>query len=263
MPFNRFRNSNIFSPSYDPRGDISPPPHALYKLSRGQTPTLRDDDIIPLTGLGSSTSTPVSRNNSFTMKALNPRSLSIRLKNRTSKSPSPSPSPSSCKQSHNSTAYRSHTDPLPTSTAGGGARPEFVYRPIHRTNYPAVVAETATTHGSRQSRHSMQQYNYIPAGKSARYSTMEVQNGLPAAPHPRSRSRAQAQSQARTHYALHDDDENRRSYDSYSDLDEGYITSWSRGEHADIYTSAAEEKKRRAARRLTTVMVPDADDIYG
>ncbi|KAL4922494.1 hypothetical protein BDW62DRAFT_172640 [Aspergillus aurantiobrunneus] len=241
MSLNRFRNQNYSKPLYDQRGDVSLPPRALYKPSRAAPG--HEDDIISLTG---SNSTPVSRNNSFTMKSLNPRSLSVRLKNRSSKSPSPSPSPR--EQNHSSTVNRSHIDQLPASgsAAGvGGARAEFVYKPIHRTDYTAVVAETATA----QSRPSRYQYHHIASGRAGRY--MEGQGGLPVTPHPRSRARAGQ------------DGSDKRGCDLYNDLDMGYDTvSRPRGEHADMYSSAA-EKQRRAARRLTTVMVPDAEDIYG
>ncbi|KAL4885582.1 hypothetical protein BJY04DRAFT_136156 [Aspergillus karnatakaensis] len=247
MSFSRFRKPNQTKPLYNQRtgGDISIPIpkdiRTAYKSSR-ITPSCEDDDIIPLTGSStSSTSSTSSRRDSFTMKTLNPRRLSLRLKSRASNPTSPST------PEHKPTDYRTHTE----AGAGiGGGRADFIYKPITRQDYPTVVAETAASQSRPVSRY---QYHYIPSTRGERY--------------------MEEPSRSRAHYTHTLDDEDRldrRGRDLYNDLDEeyernlggapwgGYTTS-----ESDIYTSAAEKRRSRAARRLTTVMVPDADEIYG
>lgn len=231
-------------------------------------PSRLEDDIVPLTDLKS---TPVSRNNSFAMKTLNPRSLSIRLKNRSGKSPAPSPSPSPApyetNYTHASPVYRPHIEPLPSpnpaaasvSTGGGNTRAEFIYKPIRRTDY---VAETVTSQSQNQSQSQSQrsrpqyQYNYISPNRSPHLAAGTWGHaGLPAGPAPQSQSRSRAQAQAQL--------DGRRDSDLYNDLD--IVVPRARAEcgYTDKSMYSAAEKKRRAARRLTTVMVPDAEDIYG
>ncbi|KAL4864595.1 hypothetical protein BDV12DRAFT_175900 [Aspergillus spectabilis] len=247
MSLNRFRKPNPSKPLYNPRtgGDISIPipkdTRAPYKLSR-MTPTY-DDDTTPLTGSSSSSSSAsstMSGQNSFTMKTLNPRHLSMRLKSRASNPSSPST------PEDKPTDHRTHTEP---GVGLGGGRAEFIYKPIPRQNYPTVVAETVAAQSRPVSRY---QYHYIPSTRGVRY--MEE----PVAP----RSRA--------HYipALDDEDRlDRRGSDLYNDLDGEYERNLGRAPYisseSDIYTSAAEKRRSRAARRLTTAMVPDADEIYG
>jgi uncharacterized protein YgiB involved in biofilm formation len=98
-------------------------------------------------------------------------------------------------------------------------------------------------------------------------------------PAPQSRSR----SRARAHY---DEESERyvRDRDLYDNLDEQPIYSrdderaralaslqarpgreygtTTVGAGAETYTSAADKRRSRAAKRLTTVMVPDVDEIY-
>ncbi|KAL2870280.1 uncharacterized protein BJX67DRAFT_345073 [Aspergillus lucknowensis] len=255
MPLNGFHKHNPSKPLRERQGNISLPCPAHtrtpYKPSP-VTPGLVDDDTIPLTG---PPSTPVSRQNSFTMKTLNPRRLSLRLKNRPQNPPS---SPSSTSTS--SEEPRSHQTPdhrSQTETQGGtGGRPEFVYKPICRTNYPAVVAETVAAQSRPGSRY---QYHYIPSRRG--------DNMM-----PQSQSRSRAHAHAYAHYAagyesgrnLYGDLDDDISY-PLSRLEGGRTTGPSRAprERAESYTSAAEKRRSRAARRLTTVMVPDAEDIYG
>ncbi|KAL4962140.1 uncharacterized protein BDV14DRAFT_179075 [Aspergillus stella-maris] len=316
MSLNRFRHTNTSS-SNKPLFEISLPAapkpthsRALYKHSRVKvaSPSTSfedtDDDVIPLTGSSisshsskSSTSSssgdsasasgslslPVSRNNSFKMKTLDPRRLSMRLKSSTISTTSRPNSPLSSASrdinaDNNSTTFttnRAHTDPLPfpSSTSSSAGRADFVYKPIRRTDYTTVVAETATTQNPIQNPNrvplssaspSRYQYNYI-SGRAGSSGKERQALGLPLAPRPRDRSRIRARAQA--HYALHDDEDD----DPYNDLDGGYIpSSSSRGhEYAmpapvlESSASAAERKRVKAARRLTTVMVPDAEDIYG
>ncbi|KAL5342802.1 hypothetical protein BJX70DRAFT_355784 [Aspergillus crustosus] len=244
MSLKRFRKPTSSKPLYNQRtgGDISIPipsnTRTSYMPSR-KSPNYEDDDIIPLTGssASSSSTSSSSRPNSFTMKTLNPRHLSLRLK-RTSNPSSPST------PEHKPTDHR-YTEPQANL---GGGRAEFIYKPIHRTDYPAIVAETVAA----QSRHvpvSRYQYHYVPSTRGARYTEEPVA--------PRSR----------THYAHGRDEEDRlerRSRELYNDLDGGAPRGeWYASNESDIYTSAAEKRPSRAARRLTTVMVPDADEIYG
>ncbi|KAL4984032.1 hypothetical protein BDW68DRAFT_167751 [Aspergillus falconensis] len=256
MSFNRFRNTDSSKPAYDRRDGT----RALDKSSSSRTPTL-EEGIIPLTN-----SMSTSRNNSFTMNALNPRRLSLRLK-RSSISPSPTPTPAPYDQHNTSAAHRSHTDSLllpGSASSSSSTRAEFIYKPIRRTDYTAVVAETATAQSRPGSRYH---YNHLPAGpasgKHMEYGNRMEDRTISSQSQSRSRSRSRAQPRARTraHYAPYDD----ASDDLYNDMDEGYasVARPRRDYTADLYTSAAEKRCHRAARRLTTVMVPDAEDIYG
>ncbi|KAL4953622.1 hypothetical protein BDW69DRAFT_164831 [Aspergillus filifer] len=316
MSLNRFRHTNTSSSSSSnkPLFEISLPAapnsthaRALYKHSRVKVASPNtsfedtDDDIIPLTGSSisshsskSSTSSsssgdsasgslslPVTRNNSFKMKTLDPRRLSMRLKSSTITSTSRPNSPlsgaSRDSNADNNTTFttnRAHTDPLPLQSSNSSAgRADFIYKPIHRTDYTTVVAETATAHNPTLNRvplssasPSRYQYNYI-SGRAGNSGKGKERQGLPLAPRPRNGTRLRARAQA--HYALHDDEDD----DPYNDLDGGYTpSSSSRGYEyavptAESYSSssasAAERKRVKAARRLTTVMVPDAEDIYG
>ncbi|KAL4974882.1 hypothetical protein BDW66DRAFT_138779 [Aspergillus desertorum] len=253
MSFNRLRNTVSSKPAYDRRDD-----RALYKPSSSRTPTL-EEDIIPLAN-----SMSISRDNSFAMKALNPRRLSMRLK-QSSTSPSPTPSPASYDQHNPSTILRSHTDSLSlpgSAFSSSNSRAEFIYKPIGRTDYTAVVAETATAQSRPGSRY---QYNHLSAG-SASGKHMGVGNQMEERTVlSRSRSGAQHRARARTHHTVYDGGEINASDDLYNDMDEGYasLARPRRDYTVDLYTSAAEKRCHRAARRLTTVMVPDAEDIYG
>ncbi|KAL4929108.1 uncharacterized protein BDV17DRAFT_291106 [Aspergillus undulatus] len=297
MSLNRFRNTNTSTSTssrnlkhqslYEISLPAAPKPaHArsLYKHSRVTvSPSTSfedtDDNIIPLTGSSissqsskSSTSSsssgsgslslplPVSRKNSFTMKTLDPRRLSMRLKSSASTSRPNSPLSSSRDSNDTISVNRAHTDPLPlpsSSSSSSSGRAEFIYKPIRRTDYTTVVAETAiATAATKNYNHTYQptsssryQYNHISSGPG------RANQSLPAAPRPRARA------QAHYAHALDDEEDNL-----YNDLDEEYAASRPR-EYAipvaDMYSSAAERKRVRAARRMTTVMVPDAEDIYG
>ncbi|KAL4749812.1 hypothetical protein BDW72DRAFT_177413 [Aspergillus terricola var. indicus] len=255
MSLNRLRNIDSSKPASDRRDD-----RTLYKPSSSRTPTL-EEDIIPLTN-----SISTSRNNSFKMKALDPRRLSVRLK-RSSTSTSPTPPLAPYDQHNTSTLYQSHTDSLPVSRhalPSPGTRAEFIYKPIHRTDYTAVVAETATAQSRLASRYH---YNHLPTGPASgkhmgRGNRMEERT---ISSQSRSRSRSRAQPQARAHYAPYGENEINAGDDLYNDLDEEYtsVARPRRDYAAELYTLAAEKRCHRAARRLTTVMVPDAEDIYG
>ncbi|KAL5000072.1 hypothetical protein BDV10DRAFT_183663 [Aspergillus recurvatus] len=265
MSFNRFRNTDSSRPSrpaYDRRDGT----RALYKPSPSRTPAL-EEGITPLTS-----SMSLSRNNSFTMKALNPRRLSMRMK-RSSTSLSPTPTPTPYDQHNTSTVHQSHTDSLSlldSASSSSSTRAEFIYKPIRRTDYTAVVAETATAQSRTGSKYH---YNHLPAGPASgknmgRGSRMEdgtISSQSQSQSRSRSRSRAQPRARARAHYAPYDEFEYDASDDLYNDMDEGEVSvSRPRRDYtADLYTSAAEKRCHRAARRLTTVMVPDAEDIYG
>ncbi|KAL4899783.1 hypothetical protein BDW74DRAFT_162991 [Aspergillus multicolor] len=283
MSFNRFRSAHSKpKPAYEREAHST---RALYKQpstststytsSSSRTPTL-EEDLIPLTN-----SMSISRNNSFTMKTLDPRRLSMRLKR---SSPSPSTSPSTSPAPYDQyTTHRSNTDPLPlpSTASASGARAEFIYKPINRTDYTAAVAETATAQGrfspvpTAGSRYT---YNHLPSGPASRKHTMGLgieERTIASQAHShrqsrsRSRSRAplypQTRARSQAHYAPYDEDDSHDSHDLYDDLDEGYgVARRERRDYApDLYTSAAEKRCHRAARRLTTVMVPDAEDIYG
>ncbi|KAL4813616.1 hypothetical protein BDW67DRAFT_105168 [Aspergillus spinulosporus] len=255
MSFNRFRNIDSSKPAYDRRDH-----RALHKPSSSRTPTL-EEDIIPLTN-----SISISRNNSSKMKALDPRRLSIRLK-RSSISPSTTPPPAPYEQHSTSTFHRSHPDSLPLprhASSSPGTRTEFIYKPIHRTDYTAVVAETATAQSRLASRYH---YNHLPAGPASgkhlgRGNRMEERT---ISSQSRSRSRSRARPQARALYAPYDEDEINAGDDLYNDMDEAYtsVARPRRDYTAELYTLTADKRCHRAARRLTTVMVPDAEDIYG
>ncbi|KAL2818786.1 hypothetical protein BDW59DRAFT_151835 [Aspergillus cavernicola] len=271
MSFSRFRkpNPNTSKPLYE-RRDISYNPSYM-------PPNNIDDDIIPLTG-SSASSSSTSRRNSFTLKALSPRRLSIRLKSRSSP-----PSPSSLSSSSSSSSdqkkekHRTHSTPdnnitrsyndktarRPKEPLSGGGRGEFIYKPLHRQDYPTVVAETVAAQSRPASRYA---YNYIPAASG----TWGGELSVPMQPRARSRSR----SRSRPHYTL--DDDRHELHDDMDNYGHGNGRSSEGGtsrasimgsrreySHPDIYTSAAEKRLSRAARRLTTVMVPDADEIYG
>ena len=255
MSLHRFRNIDSSRPAYDRRDD-----RALYKPSSSRTPSL-EEDIIPLTS-----SISISRNNSSKMKALDPRRLSMRLK-RSSIPPSPTPSPAPYDQHSTSTFHRTHPDslPLPRHTSPSpGTRTEFIYKPIHPTDYTAVVAETATAQSRLASRYH---YNHLPAGPASGKHTghgncMEERT---ISSQSRSRSRSRARPQARARYASYDEDEINAGDDLYNDMD-GEYTSVARPRRdysTELYTLTADKRCHRAARRLTTVMVPDAEDIYG
>ncbi|BCS20969.1 uncharacterized protein APUU_21401A [Aspergillus puulaauensis] len=239
-----------------------------FRIQNTSKPSRLEDDIVPLT---ESKSTPVSRTNSFAMKTLNPRRLSIRLKNRPSKSPAPSPShspaPYEANYNHSSPVYRPHTDPLPSpnpaavsipASTGGGSRTgaEFIYKPIRRTDY---VPETATSQNQSQNQRPrpQYQYNYISPKTGNRSPHLAAGTwghaGLPVGPAPQSRSQSRAQAQL----------EDRRDLDLYNDLDIAVPRGRTEYNYTEKSMYTAAEKKRRAARRLTTVMVPDAEDIYG
>ncbi|KAL4743971.1 hypothetical protein BDV11DRAFT_176574 [Aspergillus similis] len=256
MSLNRLRNIDSSKPAYDRRDD-----RAIYKPSSSRTPTL-EEDIIPLTN-----SISISRNNSFKMKALDPRRLSMRLK-RSSTSPSPTP-PAPYDQNSTSTFHRSLTDSLPLprhASTSPGPRAEFIYKPIHRTDYTAVVAETATAQSRVASRYH---YNHLPAGpasgKHMGHGNRMEERTISSQSQSRSRSRSRAQPQARARYAFYGEDEIDAGDDLYNDMDEEYtsVARPRRDYAADLYTLAADKRCHRAARRLTTVMVPDAEDIYG
>ncbi|RDW81389.1 uncharacterized protein DSM5745_04946 [Aspergillus mulundensis] len=274
MSFNRFRSAHS-KPAYerDAHSTRALPLYKQYSSSSTRTPTL-EEDIIPLTNTRSMS---VSRNNSFTMKTLDPRRLSMRLK-RSSGSPSPASSPSTSPAPYDQyTTHRSNTDPLPLpSCASSGSRAEFVYKPIHRKDYTAVVAETATVQARSPvlASGSRYHYNHLPSGPACRKhmglgieertiaSQAQAQRQTQSRSRSRSRAAVHPRARAQAHYA-YDEDEINDSHDLYDDLDEGYgAARRERSRPADLYTSAA-EKRHRAARRLTTVMVPDAEDIYG
>ncbi|KAL2836580.1 hypothetical protein BJY01DRAFT_221881 [Aspergillus pseudoustus] len=273
MSFTRFRkhstptSSTSTKPLQERQGNISTllPTHTrTYKSSRSHK---IDDEAIPLTGPAP------TRQNSFSMKTLNPRRLSLRLKSRPQAQPHSHSAPfsSSSSPSYTTTEHKQrHVETTGAGSSSAGGRPEFVYKPLHRANYPTVVAETkAQTQSQRPA--SRYQYNYSPTGRS-RYPTLEETQ-------PRSRSRthhsgAYGEEAASERY--------RRDSDPYDDLDEqsGYSSRDAeraralaslqarpqRGEYAgatgEMYTSASEKRRSRAAKRLTTVMVPDADEIY-
>ncbi|KAL6238878.1 hypothetical protein BDW75DRAFT_200513 [Aspergillus navahoensis] len=262
MSFNRFRNTDSTKPAYDRRDGTC----AVYKPSSSRTPTL-EEGIIPLVN-----SMSISHNNSFKMKALNPRRLSMRLK-RSSTSPSPTPTPAPYDQYHTSTVHRSHTDSLPlldSASLSSNTRAEFIYKPIRRTDYTAVVAETATAHSRPGSRYH---YNHPPTGPASakhmghgnRMEDGTISSQSQSRSRSRSRARAQHRAQAQAHYAAYDEVEYDASDDLYDDMNEAYasVARPRRDYTANLYTSTAEKRCHRAARRLTTVMVPDAEDIYG
>ncbi|KAI9371946.1 hypothetical protein BJX61DRAFT_543157 [Aspergillus egyptiacus] len=242
MSLNRFRLPTASIPLYERRDASS---NTQYKSSSPRTHEY-DSDIIPLTGLSSSSgstssssttssASPISRQKSFTIKSLNPRRLSMRLKSR-SNPPSPSASEDKPKPKH--------TEPEERALRGGS---EFIYKPITRQAYPTVVAETVAARRPA----SRYAYNYTPA---AGRDTLAVPAPPVSAPRSRSRSRSRG--------ALGDDAEGL--YDDLNEWDyRGSSGAADRDRDWDLYTSAAERKRIRAARRLTTAMVPDADEIYG
>ncbi|KAJ0421605.1 hypothetical protein BJY00DRAFT_282020 [Aspergillus carlsbadensis] len=272
MSFTRFRkpttSTTTTKPLQERQGNITslPPTQSRpYKPSH----IINDDEAIPLTGLIS------TRQRSFTMKTLNPRRLSLRLKSRPQHHSAPSSSSSS--PSYTSTEHKQrHIEPPAPGSAG--SRTDFVYKPVRRTDYTAVVAETqqSQSHSPTQRPVSRYQYNYIPTGRS-RYPSMDDHPVPVPAPQSHSRSRARA------HY---DEESERyardRDSDLYDDLDEQPV--YSRDAEraralaslqarpgreyatatlgAENYTSAVEKQRSRAAKRLTTVMVPDVDEIY-
>jgi hypothetical protein len=273
MSFTRFRkpttsssSSSTTRPLQERQGNITsslPPTHPRpYKPSH----IINDEEAIPLTGL------IPTRQKSFTMKTLNPRRLSLRLKNRPQ--PHSAPSSSSTSPSYTSTEHKQRHIESPAPASVGG-RTDFVYKPVHRADYTAVVAETqqAQNHSPSQRPVSRYQYNYIPTGQSRRPAM-----GDHPAPQSRSRSRARA------HYEESERYVRDRDSDLYDDLDEQPIYSRDAeraralaslqarpgreygtipvGAGVETYTSAAEKRRSRAAKRLTTVMVPDVDEIY-
>ncbi|KAL2814287.1 hypothetical protein BJX63DRAFT_392643 [Aspergillus granulosus] len=265
MSLARFRKhtSTTTKPLQERQGNISTVLPTHSRTSKSSYSHLNDDEDIPLSGPAS------TRQSSFTMKTLNPRRLSLRLKNRPQAQPhsQSAPSSSSSSPSYSTTEHKQrHIEP--TAAAGGvGGRPEFIYKPIRRTDYPTVMAE-ANAQAQSQRPVSRYQYTYISPGRS-RYPTPEETR-------PGSRARA--------HYALDEEsDRYRRGSDLYDDLDEQPAYSSRDAERAralaalqarpqrsaytgavgeTTYTSAAEKRRSRAAKRLTTVMVPDADEIY-
>lgn len=197
---------------------------------------------------------------SFSVKALNPRRLSMRISSR----------------SKPTTDYpKENTTPTDRQTKAERRVSQFTYRPIHQ-DYPTEMAEKA----SRQSQHSPR-FKYIPTAPqyaeelglptSRRWSSQRhsVQSSCP--------SEGTRRSHRRYPDAAEDcyDDEyyeerreryerplstrrDRSSVDYYS-----AATSSRRGSPALGRSGGATEKRGRSGRNLTTAMVPDADDIYG
>ncbi|KAL3473398.1 hypothetical protein BJX99DRAFT_233678 [Aspergillus californicus] len=260
MSLSRFRKQPPTTNTlYDRRGDITDI-RTAYKASRDDTIPLTGSSMASTSSTSSSTFSSGSRSNSFT---LNPRRLSLRLKSKTrSGPPSPSSSVSSSTSSSSTSSGQSrsqHNTHTPSHTSTH-PRAEFIYKPLHRQDYPTVIAETVRP----ASRYT---YNYIPSGRSTRSSgSAGGKIGGQMSPVPgtqyqyegQGQSQSQSQSRART---THNERDNENGL--YDDLDNGYISAGRRHSNMSIATSAAEKRRTRAARRLTTVMVPDEDEIYG
>lgn len=176
-------------------------------------------------------STSLSQRSSSSINSLNPRRLSMLL-----------------------------SRPKPVEGSGGGRRQrdiesgvDFAYKPI-KHDYSTEVAEISHNRTSR--------FRYIPA--SPRYGELEAigPRSQSASPYdPASRvERADGPRRHLGHSALRYEDDIDDDYDEED---------WDRRAHrASVYSkrvlgSSAEKKKRYSSRRMTTVMVPDAEDIYG
>ncbi|KAL3466037.1 hypothetical protein BJX64DRAFT_284971 [Aspergillus heterothallicus] len=270
MSFTRFRkhpattSSSTAKPLQERQGNVptlSPTNTRAYKSSRSH---VIDDETISLTG-----SNP-TRQNSFTMKTLNPRRLSLRLKSRPQGQSQPhsqsAPTSSSSSPSYSTTEHKQRHMETPSAGSSSGSvaggRSEFVYKPVHRPAYPTVVAETKAQISSQRPV-SRYQYNYIPTGRS-RYPSLEETL-------PRSRSTlAYEEDQTELYRRDSNPYDDLDGQSAYSSLDAERARALAslqarpqRGEYAgETYTSAAEKRRSRAAKRLTTIMVPDADEIY-
>ncbi|KAL4804295.1 hypothetical protein BDV18DRAFT_142907 [Aspergillus unguis] len=269
MSFHRFRTNHS---SYDrqdmPRENTS---RALYRprfsrassshststssssatSTRTRTPSL-EEDIIPLTS-----SLSLSSNNSFTMKTLNPRRLSMRLKGK------------SVYEERDDTAARSHHETSHPERERGvaGGRADFIYKPLQRTDYTAVISSASMGHTQRSPTAPTCLYsgNHIPSqrGRRAGLDEKVPVRARAVAPQAQTQSRSRSRARAQAYYTRNGEDDIDTRSDLYNDMDEQYITSSPRPREANVYTSAAEKRRKRAAKRLTTVMVPDAEDIYG
>ncbi|RAL05969.1 uncharacterized protein BO80DRAFT_84642 [Aspergillus ibericus CBS 121593] len=187
-----------------------------------------------------------SQSSSFSVKALNPRRLSMRISQR-SKQTSDHP-PESDRQ-----------------TKAERRVSQFSYRPIHQ-DYPTEMAEKA----ARQSQHAPK-FRYIPTGPG-----YADELGLAAAPR-RSSRRESVQSSytseltdrsARHSYrrspipgnAYEEDDEDEYHEERYSrplpQRRDRSSVNYSRR------ASPSMEQRGRSGRYLTTAMVPDAEDVY-
>ncbi|KAL4891010.1 hypothetical protein BDV59DRAFT_76437 [Aspergillus ambiguus] len=225
-------------------GSLSTKRHSRYNSvtethrSRGACIDDDDDDTIHLTD---DPSAP-SRRNSFSMRTLNPRRLSMRL----------APRPKTPAEGQKDKEH----PPSPREK-----RTEFAYKPIHQ-DYPSEVAEKV----ARQNPSSSARFRYIPANsgyagspepashKSSSIPRVAGAIGLP--------ERGAKQRSSSRGLAL----DNPRGDDlQYSDKNRGGTEYGQRAGFVSTRnaSSSTGRKAARSSRYTTMTMVPDPEDIYG
>ncbi|PYI04066.1 hypothetical protein BO78DRAFT_399265 [Aspergillus sclerotiicarbonarius CBS 121057] len=189
-----------------------------------------------------------SQSSSFSVKALNPRRLSMRISQRSKQTPDPP------KESDRHTKAERRVS-------------QFSYRPIHQ-DYPTEMAEKA----ARQSQHAPK-FRYIPTGPG-----YPEELGLGAPPRLSSRRESvQSSYTSERHsyrrspvpgdtYEEYDEDEYRgeRYSRPLSQRRDRSSVDYSRRASPSLGRSLAPstEQRGRSGKCLTTAMVPDAEDIY-
>ncbi|GAB1217748.1 hypothetical protein ATERTT37_006989 [Aspergillus terreus] len=283
-PLNRFRKSDHQRTFHERWGDLAisaPTDGAWNQLDACDGPVSRkrhsrhgsipetnssrgsyasdDDDYDEALSLTDNSPVP-SRQNSFSVRTLDPRRLSMRL---TPRPKTPADGTKDKKQYPSSERDR---------------RTDFAYKPIHQ-DYPSEVAEKMTRQNPH---HSSSRFRYIPAnpeysgqpetaGSCQRYTSTgraSPVNGVVGLPERGARQRPYYRETVpdgvRSH-SLPRDDTHTRSFASCrlvhrGELDPGQRAGSPGAKHA---SSSKGRKTARSSRYMTMTMVPDPEDIYG
>jgi hypothetical protein len=283
-PLNRFRKSDHQRTFHERWGDLAisaPTDGAWNQLDACDGPVSRkrhsrhgsipetnssrgsyasdDDDYDEALSLTDNSPVP-SRQNSFSVRTLDPRRLSMRL---TPRPKTPADGTKDKKQYPSSERDR---------------RTDFAYKPIHQ-DYPSEVAEKMTRQNPH---HSSSRFRYIPAnpeysgqpetaGSCQRYTSTgraSPVNGVVGLPERGARQRPHYRETVpdgvRSH-SLPRDDTHARSFASCrlvhrGELDPGQRAGSPGAKHA---SSSKGRKTARSSRYMTMTMVPDPEDIYG
>ncbi|OJJ71193.1 hypothetical protein ASPBRDRAFT_126637 [Aspergillus brasiliensis CBS 101740] len=276
-PLGRFRKNGSHKRLHERWGDVGITVPTEGSWNQRDNPHRSSDRRRPayevLSG-GSDSTTPVddphessTQPSSFSVKALNPRRLSMRISSRSKPTTTDYP--------------KENTTTTPTAdrqTKADRRVSQFSYRPIQQ-DYPTEMAEKA----SRQSQHSPR-FKYIPT--APRYAE---ELGLPTSRRWSSQrdsvqSSCPSEGTRRSHRRYPDAEEDCYDDEYYEERRERYsrpLSTRRDRSSVDYYSAATTssssrrgslalgrsggttEKRGRSGKNLTTAMVPDADDIYG
>ncbi|GKZ20726.1 hypothetical protein AbraIFM66951_003027 [Aspergillus brasiliensis] len=252
-PLGRFRKNGSHKRLHERWGDVGITVPTEGSWNQRDNPHRSSDRRRPayevLSG-GSDSTTPVddphessTQPSSFSVKALNPRRLSMRISSRSKPTATDYPK-------ENTTTTTTPT--ADRQTKADRRVSQFSYRPIQQ-DYPTEMAEKA----SRQSQHSPR-FKYIPT--APRYAE---ELGLPTSRRWSSQrdsvqSSCPSESTRRSHRRYPDAEEDCYDDEYYEERRERR-----RGSLALGRSGGTTEKRGRSGKNLTTAMVPDADDIYG